>query len=358
MGISDAERAVGPLVVGAIDALEPTEGTLELLRAGALGGFTLFRRNITGDLNQLRVRNAALHAASPRPLVLAIDQEGGRVARLREAPIVQLPSARELSERFSEAMLTALGLEVGHQLVALGFTMNFAPVLDLHSEPTNPIIGDRAFGIDAASATAKALAFARGMRDAGLGICGKHFPGHGATTADSHLELPYIDAPLEVLATREFAPFREAAKQGIDALMSAHVVYRAIDSLPATLSRPIATTLLRDEMTFSGVLFSDDLRMKALNGAPEETAVASIAAGCDAVLVCEDEALVRRVVARLAAEYESSDEFRARCMQARERFDALANRYKCAASVDAPTLGAALRRSENDAVSVLWGARS
>lgn len=355
MEMTEALRAVGPLVVGAIDAGEPTKETLDLVRAGALGGFTLFRRNIDADLNLLRRRNVALHAAAPRPLIIAIDQEGGRVARLRESPIVQLPSAAELAERFSERSLAALGAEVGAQLRALGFTMNFAPVLDLHSEATNPVIGDRAFGVDAEKAVVKALAFARGMRSAGLGTCGKHFPGHGATTVDSHLALPYVDAALDVLQRREFAPFRIAAAEGLDAFMSAHVVYRALDSLPATLSKAIASSLLRDAMGFRGVLFSDDLRMKALAGTPDETAVAAIAAGCDAVLVCEDEGLVATVVARLAKEFLASDAFRVRCNEARARVDNLAESYRASPAADEPTLGAQLRKSERDAVSVLWG---
>ena len=356
MTISDADRAVGPLVLGAIDGAEPTRETAELLEAGAIGGFTLFRRNISGDLDLLRRQNVALHTASPRALIVAIDQEGGRVARLRESPVVQLPSARELGDRMSERALVALGRDVAKQLVALGFTINFAPVLDLHSEEKNPIIGDRAFGSTVAETIPKVLAFARGLREAGLGTCGKHFPGHGATLADSHFELPYIDEPLHVLMAREFSPFREAAAAGFDAFMSAHVVYRAIDDKPATMSHAIATELLRKTMGFAGVLFSDDLHMKAIAGTPEEAAVAAIAAGCDSVLVCENEAQVRSVIARLASEYAASEAFRVRCTEARQRVDSLATRCPAKAATDAPMLGAILRQAEQTAVRVLWGA--
>ena len=355
MAISESERAVGPLVVGALDAFEPRETTRSLLEAGALGGVTLFKRNLDGDLPALARRNGALHALAPRGIVIAIDQEGGRVARLRHAPVIQLPPARELAEYCSTKTIEALGFEVGTQLAALGFTMNFAPVLDVHSEERNPVIGDRSFGSAPERAAESALAFANGQRRAGLGSCGKHFPGHGDTTTDSHLELPYVSASRTVLERREFAPFRVAASHGLDAFMSAHVVYRALDERPATLAPPIATGLLRETMGFGGVLFSDDLRMKALSGTAEENAVRALSAGCDAVLVCEDEELVRRVVARVAAEYEASEAFRARCAEARARVDTLVGRFPARTVVDEAALDAVLHATNARGVRVMAG---
>jgi beta-N-acetylhexosaminidase len=355
MGISEAERTIGPLVVGAIDTFEPRAVTRALLEAGALGGVTLFKRNLDGDLPALARRNGALHALSPRGIVVAVDQEGGRVARLRHAPIIQMPAARELAEYCSTKTLEALGYEVGGQLAALGFTMNFAPVLDVHSEERNPVIGDRSFGSAPERAAESALAFAAGQRRAGLGSCGKHFPGHGDTTTDSHLELPYVSASRAVLEEREFSPFRVAASQGLDAFMSAHVVYRALDARPATLAPSIATDLLRRKMGFAGVLFSDDLRMKALQGSAEDNAVQAIAAGCDAVLVCEGEDLVRSVVAKVAEEYAASESFRARCHEARSRVDALVQRFPARTLVDEAALDGVLQATNGRAVRVMAG---
>lgn len=355
MSISEAERAVGPLVVGALDGVEPQPVTRELLGAGALGGVTLFKRNLDGDLPALARRNAELHAIASRGIVVAVDQEGGRVARLRHAPVIQLPAARELAEYCSTKTLDGLGFEVGRQLAALGFTMNFAPVLDVHSEERNPVIGDRAFGSAPERAAESALAFAAGQRRAGLGSCGKHFPGHGDTITDSHLELPYVSASRAVLEAREFSPFRVAASHGLDAFMSAHVVYRALDDRPATLAPSIATELLRAKMGFAGVLFSDDLRMKALDGSAEENAVRAIAAGCDAVLVCEGEELVRSVVAKVAAEYEASEAFRVRCQEARARVDALVTRFPSRAVVDDAQLDALLQDANARAVRIMAG---
>jgi beta-N-acetylhexosaminidase len=355
MPVVEAERAVGALVLGAIDAREPTAMTRELLQEGALGGVTLFRRNVDDDLASLARRMAELHAIAARRLVVAIDQEGGRVARLRFSPVIQLPPAAELGDRFDFDAVERLGYEVGFQLRALGFTMNFAPVLDLHSEPQNPVIGDRAFGSTHDAATAKALAFARGQRRAGLASCGKHFPGHGDTTTDSHVALPHVDAPREVLDRREFEPFRAAARAGLEAFMSAHVVYPAIDSRPCTLSHSLATTILRNEIRFDGVLFSDDLRMKALSDDTGANAVAAIAAGCDAVLVCEGEELVRDVVARLAREYAASEAFRARVGEARRRVGALTDTCPAAPITDAPSLMLALEAANRRALRLMAG---
>jgi beta-N-acetylhexosaminidase len=353
MPFDEAERAVGPLVVGAVDGLEPRDVTRSLLEAGCLGGVTLFRRNVACELDVLARLNAALHALAPRGIVVAIDQEGGRVARLRFAPVIQLPAARELAAAHPEATLERVGFEVGRQLLALGFTMNFAPVLDVHSEPTNPVIGDRAFGVTPADASRAALAFARGQRRAGLASCGKHFPGHGDTTTDSHLALPVVEAPLDVLRTREFEPFRAAAAAGLEAFMSAHVVYRALAPLPSTLAPAIATRLLRDELGFDGVLFSDDLRMKALSDDVGANAVSALTAGCDAVLVCEGEELVRDVVATLAGEYRASEAFRARVAQARRRVDRMVAGAPAAPVVDAAELRAQLDDANRAAVRLL-----
>jgi beta-N-acetylhexosaminidase len=269
--------------------------------------------------------------------------------------VIQLPAARNLSEFCSTRTLDRLGFEVGRQLAALGFTMNFAPVLDVHSEDRNPVIGDRSFGSAPERAAESALAFAAGQRRAGLGSCGKHFPGHGDTTADSHHELPCVSASRAVLEAREFSPFRVAASHGLDAFMSAHVVYRALDERPATLAPSIATELLRSKMGFAGVLFSDDLRMKALSGSAEENAVRAIAAGCDAVLVCEGEDLVRSVVAKVAGAYEASEPFRVRCHEARARVDSLTRRLPSRAVVDASLLDALLQDADARAVRIMAG---
>lgn len=259
------------------------------LAAGELGGLILFKRNIESAA-QVHDLCASLEWPAEAPPLLAIDQEGGRVARLG-APVLKLPPMRALGERASGEDLRALGEVLGRQLAALGLTMDFAPILDVDSNPANPVIGDRAFGASADAVVARALPFAAGLRAGGVWPCGKHFPGHGDTDLDSHLALPRLSHDRARLDAVELAPFRAAIDQGIEALMTAHVLFDALDpELPATLSREVLQGLLRDELGYEGVIVSDDLEMKAVadRWGVAESAVRAIDAGCDTLLVCSD----------------------------------------------------------------------
>jgi beta-N-acetylhexosaminidase len=183
-----------------------------------------------------------------------------------------------------------VGRALGGELAALGIGWDFAPVLDVHTNPRNPVIGNRAFGSKVETVTDHALAFWRGLHDAGLLGCGKHYPGHGDTQADSHLELPRVEHGDGRLRAVELAPFAAAARAGIEAIMTAHVLYPAWDKgAPATLSRRIAHDILRDEIGFVGLLVSDDLGMRAVadNYAVEDLVVESLLAGVDHFLVRE-----------------------------------------------------------------------
>src|SRR4029077_1702020 len=188
------------------------------------------------------------------------------------------------------ARTQAVGRALGEELAAVGVGWNFAPVLDVHTNPDNPVIGNRAFGTSADAVARQALAFWRGLRGSGLVGCGKHFPGHGDTRTDSHHDLPVVEHDLDRLRRVELAPFVAAARAGVEAFMTAHVLYPALDpDRPATLSRRIATDILRGELGFRGVLVSDDLGMKAVaDRYPiEELAVRAIEAGVDHLLVRE-----------------------------------------------------------------------
>lgn len=322
MVVGDAERLAGQLLVVGFDGTSAPAELVREISSGAIGGVVLFKRNVSDDLAQVAELNASLaRAASPdMPLLISIDQEGGRVRRLR-AGVAQIPAMLELRS-IDTAALTEIAEVVSEELLALGFTMSFAPVLDVHSNEHNPIIGDRAFGTDAEMVSVRALAYADGMRRAGLLCCGKHFPGHGDTSQDSHLELPIVlhsDARLRAV---ELVPFAAAARAQLDALMTAHVVYPAWDDEPATLSRKISHELLRTELRFDGVLFSDDLEMKALSSRMTyaESAVRAVRAGCDALLVCSKESAWREAREAIARRIEQDSEFRERCDAAHDRF--------------------------------------
>jgi beta-N-acetylhexosaminidase len=249
------------------------------------------------DLEALVELDRELHRRAPdgTPALIAVDQEGGTVARVR-APATQWPPMMahdRLAAGDDERTAEQVGKAIGDELRVLGFDIDFAPVLDVHTNPANPIIGDRAFGRDAQTVARRALAFARGLDAAGLLSCGKHFPGHGDTDTDSHLELPRVDQAWERLERVELAPFAAAAKAGLPMVMTAHVVFAALDAArPATLSEKVITGLLRDRLGYRGVIVSDDLDMKAIaaNMGADVAAVAAIRAGCDVLLLCRDEA--------------------------------------------------------------------
>jgi beta-N-acetylhexosaminidase len=321
---SQIHRTCGQLVLGALDGPAPSAATRKALSRGERAGFTFFRRNLVGEGLE---RMAAL-ASLARELteacdgdaraLLAIDQEGGRVMRLGE-PALQLPPMRALGVADDVDLTRRVACAQARELAGLGLTMSFAPVADVHSEPSNPVIGDRAFSTAPERVAAHARAFAAGLADGGILACAKHFPGHGDTTVDSHKDLPRVDHPRARLDAVELAPFR-ALSAHVPAMMSAHVVYAALDAdAPATLSHAVATGVLRGELGFEGALMSDDLEMRAIRAPVGESAVLAVAAGCDVVLVCVHEEAADEAFAGLVREAEKSAAFRARCAEAHAR---------------------------------------
>ncbi len=246
------------------------------------------------------------HGLSRLPPILSIDHEGGRVQRLK-APLTVWPPMAVLAAQ-PPRIAEEVGRAMASELQALGFNLNFAPVLDVHTNPENPIIGDRAFGSTVKAASERALAFLRGLEQSGcMRGCGKHFPGHGDTQTDSHHALPVVPHDEARLRAVELAPFAEVLQSGRQAppksqlgmIMTAHVVYPAIDRRPATLSRRWLTEILRGELGFDGVILSDDLDMKALQAEnltaagltlrdEGDVVVESLLSGCDAFLLCRD----------------------------------------------------------------------
>lgn len=300
------------------------------LAAGRRGGAVLFRRNCVAveQVAQL-CADLAGHAPAGQPPLVAVDQEGGRVVRLPE-PFTTLPPMRLFGAIDDEDLTERAARQVGRELAALGFTMDLAPVLDVDSNPDNPVIGDRSFGSSPASVGRHGVAFARGLQAAGVAACGKHFPGHGDTALDSHVALPTVDRGWTQLESVELPPFRAACASPMAALMSAHVVYPTLDAeRPATLSAAICTELLRNRFGFTGALLSDDLEMGAIagRGGVEQAAVAAVAAGCDAVLICSDEELQERAHRALVGAAERDLRFADRCEEAARRVLELRRRY-------------------------------
>ena len=326
MAAMKLRQLCGSLVIGGFDGTSLPRSFGDRLRGGELGGAILFARNVTPDLEQVAALCADIARTQELAPIVSVDQEGGRVARLKHG-VVRLPPAIALG-KLDEASIERAAKALGEALAALGFSMDYAPVLDVHTNPKNPVIGDRAFGTDPAHAARAALAFARGLASAGVAPCGKHYPGHGDTLTDSHLELPRVTHDRARLDALELAPFRAAARQ-VPAIMSAHVVYDALDEKPATLSPRIATDLLRREIGFDGVLISDDLEMRAIAATygAGEAAVLAVEAGCDALLVCADEDAQVAAVDALARRAEKDAAFRSRCEEASARCAKLRGDY-------------------------------
>jgi beta-N-acetylhexosaminidase len=316
-------KVCGQILIGGFYGTVLPASYANALRAGERGGAVLFKRNVTNDLRDVARLNAAIvEAAGPDlPPLIGVDQEGGRVARLGP-PVLSLPPMRALGRAGDLDLVRRAARTLGNQLAALGFTMNFAPVLDVNTRADNPVIGDRAFGSDPRVVMRSGVAFIRGLQGGGLLACGKHFPGHGDTSLDSHVDLPVVTHDRTRLEQVELLPFRAAAGAGVAALMTAHVVYESLEKgVPATMSRAVCASLLRAEIGFEGMLISDDLEMKAVSAryAIEEAAVEAVWAGCDALLVCSDEALQARAHEALVKQAEKEPRFRARCVEAAER---------------------------------------
>ncbi len=263
---------------------------------GEPAGVIVFRRNVA-DTEQVaalvRELRSLWSSEGSAPLV-AVDQEGGKVRRLRppECPeFLDLPEARGVAAARDVALTRALGELTARQLAAVGFNLDFSPVLDVDSNPANPVIGARSYGSDPAAVIDHALAFAQGLTDGGVIPCGKHFPGHGDTDLDSHLALPSLPHQLDRLRRVELAPFKAAVDAGLPTMMSAHIVFEALDAdWPATLSATVIPTLLREELGFQGVIFSDDLEMRAIADHQPAAVIASqgLAASLDVFLVCHE----------------------------------------------------------------------
>ena len=300
----------------------------DLLAHPGVAGVCLFSRNLTG-VEQGCELTAALLEAAGRPLVVAIDQEGGGVVRLPQVAVP--PSAMALGAADDTSLTERVAFATARGLRRIGVNVDFAPVADVQSNPMNPVIGDRAFGADPHHVARHVAAFVRGLQAGGVAATLKHFPGHGDVAVDSHLDLPRLDADEGRLTQLEWPPFEAGVACGAAAVMSAHIAVDAIDpELPATLSRITLEGVLRGRLGFQGVTFSDALDMRAIAQRWDlaSAAVRAIAAGIDVPVLCNVDvrthASVLEALARAAAAGDLAPE---RLAAARARLDALLRAY-------------------------------
>lgn len=251
-----------------------------------LGGLVLFARNIVSP-EQLGDLTRAIHDAGTNVLVAA-DEEGGDVTRLHHAGGSTTPGNLALGAAGDLALTREVARTIGHDLRGGGIDWDLAPDVDVNTDPANPVIGTRSFGDDPAAVAAHGAAYIEGLRDAGILSCAKHFPGHGDTHVDSHFGLPHVDGDLEP----HLVPFRAAIEAGVDSILTAHIVFPALDTYPATLSRRIVTDLLRGELGYDGLVLTDSMTMKAVADTYGlgEGAVLALLAGVDMICVNGDPA--------------------------------------------------------------------
>jgi len=288
MSLRELRRHVGRLAVVGFSGHSVPAGLRDLAETFDLGGVIYFDRNID-EPRQLRELSREIGSlAREWPFWVSVDQEGGRVARLK-APFTTWPPAATMGRHGDEGLAEDVGRAFASELRAVGINLDYAPVLDVLTNSTNRVIGDRAFGDRPEEVARLGAAFVRGLQGAGVAACGKHFPGHGDTVLDSHEALPIVEHDRRRLDAVELPPFRRAIAEGVATIMTAHVLMPAFDEeRPASLSPRIVQRMLKEDLGFEGVVLSDDLGMKAVSGAMglAESTVAALVAGSDAVLMC------------------------------------------------------------------------
>jgi beta-N-acetylhexosaminidase len=281
-------RHAGQLAIAGFSGHTIPADLKSLAREFDLGGIILFGRNVAEPAQVAELAREAQELAGDLPLWVSVDQEGGRVARLKR-PFTEWPPMMTLGRSGDEGLAERFARALAAELKAVGVTFDYTPVLDVHTNPKNPVIGDRALSERAEDVARLGRVIIRTLQEAGIAACGKHFPGHGDTSVDSHHDLPLVEHPPDRLEAIELVPFRAAIEARVASIMTAHILIPALDAeRPATLSPAIVGGMLRERLGYDGLILSDDLEMKAIAGrhGMGEATVAAIAAGCDAVLMC------------------------------------------------------------------------
>jgi beta-N-acetylhexosaminidase len=284
--MTDVEGLAARLVCVGFPGTTVTPELRELVARG-VSSVILFSRNYE-SVRQLCELCAAIKSLTPRPIMVCVDQEGGRVQRFG-APFTIIPTMREIGRHNDVSLARNVGRVIGSELRAVNIDMNLAPVLDVDSNPANPVIGARSFSDDPHVVARLGCALAEGLQSTGVAACGKHFPGHGDTSVDSHFDLPRLPHDMVRLEQIELPPFVAAIHSGMAAIMTTHVMFDAVDGEhPATMSHAVVQRLLRDRLGFDRVVISDDLEMKAIvdHFGINRAVIDGVKAGVDLFLIC------------------------------------------------------------------------
>jgi len=336
------EEKIGQMIVAGISGTGISTDTEKLLSLYHVGGIIFYKENletpsqITQLINQLKDKN------HPNlPLLLSIDQEGGSVTRL-PGGLVNFPTNEEIGKLNNPEFSYQIGSLLGYELKEFGFNLNFAPVLDINSNPNNPVIGNRSFGNHPDIVSSLGIQTMKGIQSQNVIPTIKHFPGHGDTSVDSHLDLPIVDKSLSELKKLELIPFERAINQGADVVMVAHILLPQLDKTnPASMSKAVITDLLRDELNFTGVIITDDMTMGAITGHfdIEKAAVQSVKAGSDLILVGHDFVNVEKIFSVLKTAVHKGVISEQRINESVERIIQLKKEYSInEAKVDIPNI--------------------
>ncbi|MBS4534095.1 beta-N-acetylhexosaminidase [Clostridium sp. D2Q-14] len=285
------EEKIGQMVIVGFDDYTLDDNTKKLIEEYYVGGFILFSKNIKDSYQLLKLTNNLKIINSNNndiPLFMSVDEEGGRVSRMPDE-IRKIPSNKVIGHIEDKDFSYNVGKLIAKEIKLMGFNMNFAPVLDIDSNPNNPVIGDRAFGSNEKIVSELGIETMKGIQSEGVISVVKHFPGHGDTSIDSHVGLPVIKKNIEEIMNFELVPFKEAINNKTDSIMIAHIIFENIDAENvATLSKEIINNLLRKELGFDGLVVTDDMTMGAIteNYNIEDAAIKSVDAGSDIILVC------------------------------------------------------------------------
>ncbi|SEN58523.1 beta-N-acetylhexosaminidase [Paenibacillus sp. OV219] len=355
------DEKLGSMIIAGVEGKKADARAKRMIAQQHVGGVIFYKDNVATPsgvaayVNQLKTWNSG----NASPLLVTVDEEGGRVARL--PGLVALPSGKAVGNTGDAAYAGRIGHLLGEASKAMGFNVDFAPVLDINSNPNNPVIGDRSFGATADLVTKMGLAVMEGLQDEKVVPVVKHFPGHGDTSVDSHLELPIVYKSLSQLKAFEWRPFQEAIGDGADVVMIAHILFPKLDAKwPASLSKRVITDELRGTLRFEGVVVTDDLTMGAIANhyGMGEAAVQAVKAGSDIVLIAHEYANVDAVIAALKKSISKGELTEQRINKSVLRILALKERYelsdtKVPAVPDLKVINAAIREQTAAAARVV-----
>ncbi|MGN7356406.1 beta-N-acetylhexosaminidase [Paenibacillus sp. SAF-054] len=297
------EEKIGQLVLVGMDGTVASDAAKELIEKYHVGGFIFYKNNIENTKQALQLFNDLKedNQSNPVPLWMSVDEEGGRVSRM-PSELAKIPTSEAIGQKDHPELSKGIGSILGRELSGFGLNMDFAPVLDINSNPDNPVIGDRSFGGSADVVSRLGIATMEGIREQKVVPVVKHFPGHGDTSVDSHIGLPVVNHDMARLRAMELVPFKEAIKNQAEVVMIAHLLMPKLDpDHPASFSQEIITGLLRNELGYQGVVISDDMTMGAIEKNYEigNASVRAIQAGGNIILVGHDYGKEKRAIEAL-----------------------------------------------------------